>query len=75
MSTIDVNILDEADAGFSLIIQLADPAQGEGLDLWSVICYNDDGYEDVIHFEAEESCESVDIVALAINAIKKSREN
>lgn len=75
MSEISVNILDDEDISYCLQIDLYDPAQSDGIDVWTVSSYDSEGYHQSVYFEAHESCESIDIVSLAITALNNSSEN
>lgn len=61
--------LDLSEGGDSTIIRirLSDPADSDGIDVWEV---EHDG--ETYYFEADEDCEPIDVVLLAVQTIREN---
>jgi len=66
MTEIELDV-SEGDDSVLIRIRLSDPADSDGVDVWEV---EHDG--EPYYFEADEDCEMIDVVLLAVQTIREN---
>ena len=68
MTEVTLDLSDGSEESVVINIRLIDPAASDGIDVW-VVEHSGEEY----YFEADEDCDGVDVVLLAVQTIRENQ--